>query len=97
MLIGHVQKRTAKGVFFSESAMKLFQISKSQKKKIQKAVLNLKFEFPANNTYYYYYKYYYTVIGGKFKYQAQYSFFGFFFLRFGDLKNESHFLKKSHL
>ena len=39
----------------------------------------------------------FTVIGGKFKFQAQDSFLEYFFLRFGDLKNESHFLKKSHL
>ena len=39
----------------------------------------------------------YTVIGGKFKFQAQDSFFGIFFLRFGDLKNTLHFLKKHHL
>ena len=37
-------------------------------------------------------------MGGKFKFQAQDSFFGiYFFLKFGDLKKESHFLKKSHL
>ena len=39
-----------KGGFFSESAMKFFQISKSQKKIFQKAILSLKFKFPANNT-----------------------------------------------
>ena len=34
-------------------------------------------------------------MGGNFEFQVQDSFFGIFFL--GDLKNESHFLKKSHL
>ena len=29
----------------------------------------------------------YTVIGGKFKFQAEDSFLEYFFLRFGDLKN----------
>ena len=53
-----------KGGFFSENAMKFFQISKSQKKKI---------------------------------FQAQDSFLEYSIWRFGDLKNESHFLKKSHL
>ena len=38
--------------------------------------------------------FHFTVIGGKFKFQAQDSFLEFFFLRFGDLKNVSHFLKK---
>ena len=39
-----------KGGFFSESAMKFFQISKSQKKIFQKAILSLKFKFPTNNS-----------------------------------------------
>ena len=36
---------TGKGGFFSESAMKFFQISKSQKKIFQKAILSLKLNF----------------------------------------------------
>ena len=36
-------------------------------------------------------------MGGNFKFQVQDSFLNIFFSRFGDLKNESHFLKKSHL
>ena len=37
-------------------------------------------------------------MGRNFKFQVQDSFFGLFFLwRLGDLKNESHFLKISHL
>ena len=68
------------------------QISKKQYSK--KTILNLKFKFPANNSK----VLWVTVIGRKFKFQAQDSFLEwFFFLRFGDLKNESHFLKKSHL
>jgi hypothetical protein len=39
-----------KGGFFSESAMKYFQNSKTQKKIFQKTILSLKFKFPANNT-----------------------------------------------
>ena len=38
----------------------------------------------------------FTIIGGKSKYQGQGSFLEYIlFLRFGDLKNESHFLKKA--
>ena len=37
-------------------------------------------------------------MGGNFKFQVQDSFLEyFFFSNFGDLKNESHFLEKSHL
>ena len=37
------------------------------------------------------------VIGEKFKFQVQDTLLEYFFLRFGDLKNKSHFLKKSYL
>ena len=41
----------SKGVFFSESAMRFFQISKPpQKNYSKKTILSLKFKFPANNT-----------------------------------------------
>ena len=53
------------------------------KKIFQKTILNLKFKFPAK----------YTVIVRKFKFQAQDSFLEYFC--FGDLKNESLFLKKA--
>ena len=36
-------------------------------------------------------------MGRNFKFQAQDSFWNNFFERFGDLKNESHFMKKRHL
>ena len=39
----------------------------------------------------------FTVMGGNFKFQVQNSDLEYFVLRFGDLKNESHFLKKRHL
>ena len=42
--------RVARGGFFSESAMKFFQIFKSQKKYSKKTILSLKFKFPANNS-----------------------------------------------
>ena len=38
-----------------------------------------------------------TILSLKFKFQAKNSFLEYIFLRFGDLKNELHFLKKSHL
>ena len=62
----------------------IFKISKSPKKNIPKNYPELVL---------------YTVIGEKFKFQAQDSFleYIFFFSRFGDLKNTSHFLNKSHL
>ena len=69
-----------KGGFFQKVRC-VFQISK---KDTPKTILNLKFKFPANS---------YTVIGGKFKFQAQDSFLEYFY--FGDLKNESLFLKKN--
>ena len=37
----------------------------------------------------------FTDMGGNFNFQAQDSFLEYFFLRFGDLKNESPFLKKT--
>ena len=49
-----------------------------QKKLFQKTILSLKFKFSRQLQY--------TVIGGKFKFQAQDSFLEYFFLRFGDLK-----------
>ena len=36
-----------------------------------------------------------TILSLIFKFQAQDSFWNIFFLRFGDLKNELHFLKKA--
>ena len=81
-----------KVAFFSESAMKFFQISKSHKEIFQneKAILSLKFEFPVNNSK--------VLLAGNLNFlQAQDSFLEYIFLRFGDLKNELHLLKKRHL
>ena len=78
----------AKGVFFQKVRF-IFQISKSQKKKIQKTILSLKFKFPANNTL--------LLLAGNFDFKFKIVFLEFFFGRFGGLKNESYFLKKSHL
>ena len=40
----------AKGGFFSESAIRFSNLQISKKKKFQKAILSLKFKFPANNS-----------------------------------------------
>ena len=72
-----------KGGFFQKVRC-VFQISK---KDTPKTILNLKFKFPANS---------YTVIGGKFKFQAQDSFLEYFY--FGDLeiwKTSGTFRKKN--
>ena len=66
---------TGKGDFFSESAMCFSNLQISKKKIYQKAILNLKFKFPPNNSK--------VLLGGKFKFQVQDTFFGIFF--FGDL------------
>ena len=74
-----------KGGFYSESAIRFLdlQISKTKYSEKLSWAWNLNLLF--------------TVFGGKFKFQAQDSFSEYFFWRFGDLKNASHFLKKSHL
>ena len=51
-----------------------FKSPNLQKKIFRKAILSLKFKFPA--------KLQYTVIGGKFKFQVQDSFLEYFFWRF---------------
>jgi hypothetical protein len=77
--------RKAKGGFFSESAMRFsnLQISKKIYSKSLSCAWNLNKLF--------------TVMGGQFKFQVQDSDLEFFFLRFGDLKKTSHFLKISYL
>ena len=55
----------AKGGFFSESAMYFLDLQISKKNIPKKTILSLKFKFPTNNS---------TVIGRKFKFQAQDSF-----------------------
>ena len=72
-----------KGGFYSESAIRFLdlQISKTKYSEKLSWAWNLNLLF--------------TVFGGKFKFQAQDSFSEYFFWRFGDLKNASHFLKKA--
>ena len=78
-------RKVPKGVFFSEKAM---CFSNLQKSIFQKTILNLKFKFPANNSK--------VLLAGYLNFELRIVFWNIFFLRFGDLKNESHFLKKSH-
>ena len=83
IFVSFLKPSLSKGVFF-QKVLFVFQISK---KIFLKTILSLEFKFPTNNTF-----------GGKLKFQVQDSFLEYiFFLRFGDLKNTSHFLKKSHL
>ena len=72
----------AKGSFYSESVIRF---SNLQKKIFQVTILSLKFEF------------FVYCYGEKFKFQVQDSDLEYFFWRFGDLKNTSHFLKKATL
>ena len=46
-----ITKNPSKGGFFSESAMKFFQISKSQKRIFQKAILSMKFKFQGQDSF----------------------------------------------
>ena len=77
-------KYIRKGGFFSESAIRFLDLQISKKK------YSNKLSWTWNKKHYY-------VMGGNFKFQVQDSFLEYFFPRFGDLKNESHFLKKSLL
>ena len=78
-----------KGGFFSESTICFFRSPNLQKKIFQKTILNLKFKFLAN--------YSILLLAGNLNFKLRIVFWNIFFWRFGDLKNESHFLKKSHL
>ena len=74
--------------FFSESAMKFFQISKSQRKIFQKAILSLKFKFPTYNSK--------ELLAGNLNYKLRLVFLEYFF--FWDLeiwKTNPTFWKKA--
>ena len=66
-----------------------FKSPNLQEKIFQKTTLNLKFKFPDKNTL--------LLLVGNLDFKLRIVFWNIFFWRFGDLKNESHFLKKSHL
>ena len=72
-----------KGGFFSERAIRF---SNLQNKIFPKTILSLKFKFPAN--------YSILLLAGNLNFKFRIVFWNIFF---GDLKNKSHFLKKSHL
>ena len=63
--------------------------SPNLKKKFQKTILSLKFEFPANNSK--------VFLAGNLNFKFRIVFCNIFFRRFGNLKNELHFLKICHL
>ena len=77
-----IKENMSKGGFFSESVIRF---SNLQKKIFQKTILNLKFKFPANNTK--------LLLAGNLIFKLRIVFLECPFL--GDLKNESHFLKKA--
>ena len=78
-----------KGGFFQQVRF-VFQISKSPKKSIfKKTILNLKFKFPAKNTW--------LLLAGNLNFKLRIVFWSIFWGVFGDLKNKSHLLKKKHL
>ena len=85
----HIYVKWHLEVFFFQKMWFVFQISKSQKKIFQKTILSLKVEFPANNNKMFW--------AGNLNFKFMIVFWNIFFWRFGGLKNESHFLKKSHL
>ena len=78
----------SKGVFFSESAMCFLDLQIS-KEIFQKTILSLKFKFPAICCL--------LLLAGNLNYKLRIVFWNISFWRFGDLKNESHFVKKGHL
>ena len=63
----------------------IFRISKE--KIIKKTILNLKLKIPAHNSI--------MLWAGILNLKSRIVFWNIFFWRFGDLKNESHFLKKA--
>ena len=75
------------GFFFSESVIRFSNLQISKKKIFQKTILNLKFKFPAYITL--------LLLARKLDFKPRIVFWNMFFGRFGDLKNESHFLKKA--
>ena len=64
-----------------------FKSPNLQKKIFQKTILSLKFKIPAHNII--------PFLGGNLNFKFRIVFWNIFFWRFGDLKNESHFLKKA--
>ena len=89
MVSDFMGNRISKGGFFSESVIRFFRSPNLKKEIFQKTILNLKFKFPAKNTL--------LLLAGNLNFKLRIVFWNIFFWRFGDLKNESHFLKKSHL
>ena len=77
-----------KVAFFQKVGLS-FKSPNLPKKIVQKTILDLKFKTPAHNSI--------MLWAGILNFKFRIVFWNIFFWRFGDLKNESHFLKKSHL
>ena len=87
------QQRTrvsgSKGGFFSRKCDSFFRSPNFEKKIFQKIILNLKFKIPAQNSI--------MLLAGILNFKFKIVFWNIFFSRFGDVKNKSHFLKKTPL
>ena len=81
--------RVTKGGFFFRKCDSFFRSPNLEKKIFQKTILNLKFKIPAQNSI--------MLWAGILNFKFKIVFWNIFFSKFGDLKNESHFLEKSHL
>jgi hypothetical protein len=75
-----------KVAFFRECNL-FFRSPNLKKKVFQKTILSLKFKFSANNSK--------ALMAGNLNIKLRIVFSEYFFLRFGDLKNKLHFLKKA--
>ena len=83
----HMQFDLRKGGFFSESAIHFLDLQILKKKYSKKTILNFKFEILAQNSI--------MLWVGVLNFKFKIVFWNILFSRFGDLKNESHFLKKA--
>ena len=76
-------------VTFFRKCDSFFRSPNLQRKIFQISILSLKFKFPANNIK--------QKMAGYSNSKLRIEIWNNFFWRFGDLKNESNFLKRSHL
>ena len=75
---------------FLQKVRFVFQISKSQKKKLsKKTILNLKFKFPAKNTL--------LLLAGNLNFKLRIVFWNKFFLEIWRLEKQIKLYEKSHL
>ena len=74
-------------VAFFQKEKSFFRSPNLKRRIFQKTISNLKFKIPAQNSI--------MLLKGILNFKFKIVFWNIFFLRFGDLKNESHFLKKA--